>query len=195
MMSSAHRITLTTSFYILDIIVVSPQASPVVVPSTPPIAPQNISINTEIIIDENNPGYAAFEHIKKIREKLGVGSSIDEAEKAKTDHLQDMLGRALGRLSNDLYSEQNHFVLELIQNADDNQYSTDCLPTLRFSISSDAILVCNNEIGFQPHHVTAICDVGGSTKGKHKQGYTGHKGSQRFLTNKRSSMLGFRNWF
>lgn len=173
-----------------------PPASPIVVPSTPPIALQNISINTETSIDENNPGYAAFEHIQKIREKLGVGNSIDEAEKSTTDHLQGMLGRALGRLSNDLYSEQNHFVLELIQNADDNQYPTDCLPTLRFSISSDGILVCNNENGFQPDHVAAICDVGGSTKGKHKQGYTGHKGSQTSLTNTRSSlMLIFRNWF
>lgn len=171
----------STSFSNLDTIVVSSQVPPVsprVVPSTVPPIPQNISTNLEITIDENNPGYAAFEHIKRIREKLGVGNSIDEVKTPTTNHLQDMLGRALGRLSNDLYSEQNHFVLELIQNADDNQYPSDCLPTLRFSISSDTILVCNNEIGFQSEHVSAICDVGGSTKGKHKQGYTGHKGSK-----------------
>ena len=66
--------------------------------------------------------------------------------------------------------------MELIQNADDNQYTSDCLPTLRFIVSSDRILVCNNEIGFQPNNVAAICNVGRSTKGKHKQGYTGHKG-------------------
>lgn len=69
-------------------------------------------------------------------------------------------------------------MLELIQNADDNQYASDCLPTLRFVLSDKRILVCNNEIGFQSDNVAAICDVGASTKGKHKQGYAGHKGKQ-----------------
>ncbi|CAF1558251.1 unnamed protein product, partial [Adineta ricciae] len=49
-------------------------------------------------------------------------------------------------------------------------------PTLRFVLSDQRILVCNNEIGFQPKNVDAICDIGASTKGKHKEGYAGHKG-------------------
>jgi len=128
-------------------------------------------------MDENNPSYAAFEHIKKIREGFGVDSSLDAAGQSIVNNLQGVLERSLEKLSNDLYSEQGHFVLELIQNADDNQYPSDCLPTLRFIVSSDRILVCNNEIGFQPNNVAAICNVGKSTKGKHKQGYTGHKGN------------------
>jgi hypothetical protein len=92
-------------------------------------------------------------------------------------NLQGILERSLQKLSKDLYSEQGHFVLELIQNADDNQYPPDCLPTLRFVLSDRRILVCNNEVGFQPKNVAAICDVGATTKGKHKQGYAGHKGN------------------
>lgn len=35
---------------------------------------------------------------------------------------QERLGRSLERLYKDLYSKDTHFVLELIQNADDNNY-------------------------------------------------------------------------
>lgn len=68
--------------------------------------------------------------------------------------------------------------MELIQNADDNQYPHGCLPTLRFVLSDKRILVCNNEVGFERNNIDAICDVGMSTKGKHKQGYAGHKGKR-----------------
>ncbi|CAF4848454.1 unnamed protein product [Rotaria sp. Silwood1] len=145
--------------------------STVTFPSTPPISETRIPI-----VNDNNRDLAAFEHIKQIRERLGVDNNLDTAGKSIVNNLQGLIKRSLDKLSNDLYSEQGHFVLELIQNADDNQYSSDCLPTLRFVISSDRILVCNNEIGFQPDHIEAICNVGRSTKGKHKQGYAGHKG-------------------
>ncbi|CAM4933155.1 unnamed protein product [Rotaria socialis] len=127
-------------------------------------------------IDENDPASVAFDHIKKIREGFGVDSSLDAAGQSIVTNLQGMIERSLEKLSNDLYSEQGHFVLELIQNADDNQYAPDRLPTLRFILCSERILVCNNEIGFQSNHISAICNVGKSTKGKHKQGYAGHKG-------------------
>ena len=132
---------------------------------------------TTITLDESNPNYAAFEHIKQIRKGFGIDSNLDAQSQFIVDNLQGMFGRSLEKLSNDLYSEQGHFVLELIQNADDNQYPSDRLPTLRFVVSSDRILVCNNEIGFQPNNIEAICNVGKSTKGKHKQGYAGHKGN------------------
>jgi hypothetical protein len=145
-------------------------------PSIPPVVQPNVPVNEKANIDETNPNCAAFEHIKKIREGFGVGNSLDAAGQSIVNNLQGMIERSLEKLSNDLYSEQGHFVLELVQNADDNQYSSDRLPTLRFVVSSDRILVCNNEIGFQPNNIDAICNVGKSTKGKHKQGYAGHKG-------------------
>ena len=131
----------------------------------------------ESIFSENDPALLAFEHIQKIREGFGVGSRLDAAGQLIVTNLQGMIERSLEKLSNDLFSEQAHFVLELIQNADDNQYTSDLLPTLRFMLSSERILVCNNEMGFRPNDISAICDVGNSTKGKHKQGYVGHKGS------------------
>lgn len=150
--------------------------TPTVIPTVPSIVETNVSVNNIINIDENNPNYGAFEHIKQIREGFGVGSSLGATEQSIVNNLQGMIERSLEKLAHDLYSEENHFVLELIQNADDNQYTSDCLPTLRFVVSFDRILVCNNEIGFQPQNIEAICNIGKSTKGKHKQGYTGHKG-------------------
>lgn len=34
---------------------------------------------------------------------------------------REMIGRTLHRLSCDLYSKQTHFILELVQNCDDNK--------------------------------------------------------------------------
>ena len=156
------------------------------VPSTPSIIEESLPVKmNNINIDENSPNYAAFEHIKKIREGFGVDNSLDATGQSIVNNLQGMVERSLEKLSNDLYSEQGHFVLELIQNGDDNQYPSNCLPTLRFVVLPDCILVCNNEMGFQPNNIDAICNIGKSTKGKHKQGYTGHKGNIYILFNKK----------
>lgn len=118
---------------------------------------------------------AARQHIESIRRGLGVSDDLDAASQSIVSNLQGVIKRSLEKISTDLYSEEGHFVLELIQNADDNQYEG-VTPTLRFILSSNRILVCNNELGFQPGNISAICNVGASTKGKHKQGYAGHKG-------------------
>jgi hypothetical protein len=83
-------------------------------------------------------------------------------------------------LSKDLYSKDTHFVLELVQNADDNSYpdnlldnSKDGCPSVKFVIEQDGIYVLNNELGFREKDIRALCDVGRSTKGKHKFGYIG----------------------
>ena len=71
-----------------------------------------------------------------------------------------------------------HFVLELIQNSDDNSYESANMiePTLIFLIEPNQITMFNNEIGFHSKHINAICDVKASTKGKHQRGYIGRKG-------------------
>ena len=93
---------------------------------------------------------------------------------------QERLGRSLDRLSKDLYSKDTHFVLELIQNADDNSYhenllsyTNDLCPSVKFVIDEDSVCVRNNELGFKERDIRALCDVGRSTKGKHKVGYIG----------------------
>ncbi len=70
-------------------------------------------------------------------------------------------------------------MLELIQNADDNDYPGEVSsgsgvgPSVKFVVEEKCISVMNNECGFQEKNIRAICDVGKSTKGKHKFGYIG----------------------
>lgn len=61
------------------------------------------------------------------------------------------------------------------QNADDNSYPAEVgvIPALAFVVERDRITILNNEHGFQERNIRAICDVGRSTKGKHKYGYIG----------------------
>lgn len=56
------------------------------------------------------------------REEFGVNVELSEDGKRLMNKQQERLGRSLERLSSDLYSKDTHFVLELIQNADDNSY-------------------------------------------------------------------------
>ncbi|HAA28972.1 MAG TPA: hypothetical protein DCE56_16370 [Cyanobacteria bacterium UBA8553] len=114
--------------------------------------------------------------IEDIRKNTyGIGLETDQAAKGVIDSLKKSLNSALERLSVDLYSKETHFVLELIQNADDNQYQYGVSPTLTLTIEPQKIIVQNNEIGFTEANVRAICNVGASTKTK-VQGYIGEKG-------------------
>ena len=98
--------------------------------------------------------------VNRIRqEEFGVGQSSDALSGAHA-----RLGRALQRLSEELYATQSHFVLELLQNADDNAYSAGVVPAVQFVIDKNEVLIHNNEVGFLPEHMRALCDVGRSTK-------------------------------
>lgn len=115
------------------------------------------------------------------RDEFGIGLEHDLSEQQKqiADKQKDMLGRSLQRLSQELYSKDTHFVLELVQNADDNSYHTHtgkAPPSLKFILSKTCITVLNNETGFIEKNVRAICDVGKSTKDRHCSGYIGQKG-------------------
>lgn len=137
------------------------------------------------------------------KSEFGIGVELNaEGQKLMQVH-QERLGRSLDRLSTELYSKDTHFVLELIQvaahtstlpqvwpllknpespcsacfqNADDNSYQLEdgVIPALAFVMEKDCITVLNNETGFQEKNIKAICDVGCSTKGKHKYGYIGN---------------------
>lgn len=97
----------------------------------------------------------------------GNRPSVQTAEGAK-------LANALKHLSYSLYSSDVHFVMELIQNADDNAYAVS-LPTLHLQLYTDKVLVYNNEVGFSKKNIQAVCNVGGSTK-QGQTGYIGQKG-------------------
>jgi hypothetical protein len=66
-------------------------------------------------------------------------------------------------LSNQLYEKSTHFLLELIQNADDNVY-TSATPTLSFSYKPGCLRIDCNEVGFDASNVAAICGISQSTK-------------------------------
>nr|POF17667.1 hypothetical protein CFP56_13081 [Quercus suber] len=85
----------------------------------------------------------------------------------------------LPRLSTQLYTKSTHFILELIQNADDNAYATGVDPLLTLVYREDGYLwVGCNEVGFSKANVEAICDVNDSTKKVKNaaKGYIGEKG-------------------
>eukprot|EP01048_Picozoa_sp_COSAG05_P021349 COSAG05_NODE_3902_length_1779_cov_5.636315_1_plen_324_part_10 len=65
------------------------------------------------------------------RERLITGSSSPEGGGGPVAMLQRTLGRALEKLSQDLYSTADHFFSELVQNSDDNVYAPGVTPWLR----------------------------------------------------------------
>jgi hypothetical protein len=91
--------------------------------------------------------------------------------------LKEELNSALELLSKELYAKDTHFVLELIQNADDNNYDDGVIPEIKFKLENQVLIVRNNEKGFANENVESICRAGKSTKKKEKkQGYIGEKG-------------------
>lgn len=80
-------------------------------------------------------------------------------------------------LSSQLYAKSTHFLLELIQNADDNTYNCPS-PTLSFSYKPGSLRIDCNEVGFTGENVEAICAISRSTKsGKTSDGeHIGEKG-------------------
>jgi hypothetical protein len=141
--------------------------------SIPVVVTPSFVSKIEPTFSDNNP-YDLIERIR--REKFGIGLNLSHEGQCLTDQLKSLVGRSLERLSKELYNTDMHFVLELIQNADDNQYNNDSKPTLIFVIDVNSIKIYNNEIGFYENNIQALCDIGKSTKGKHKQGYIGQKG-------------------
>ncbi|KAJ4728849.1 DNA binding ATP binding [Melia azedarach] len=120
------------------------------------------------------------EHIEEIRKKkYSIGSEV-------SNPLTEELHQAVRHLSAELYAKDVHFLMELIQNAEDNEYPEGVDPSLEFVITSRDItgtgapatlLMFNNERGFSDKNIESICSVGRSTKkGNRKRGYIGEKG-------------------
>ncbi|EQC30998.1 hypothetical protein SDRG_11186 [Saprolegnia diclina VS20] len=109
------------------------------------------------------------------RDNFGIGLPVTPETQAFLQRQHQRLERALKRLSEELYAASTHFVLELIQNADDNTYAPGVSPCATFVVTDDAITFVCNEVGFQPAHVRALCDVGASTKAS-ATGFIGQKG-------------------
>lgn len=123
-----------------------------------------------------------YEHIRRIRnDKYWLD---DSSRRGEQNPLLKDLQQSINKLSRDLYRKDSHFLLELIQNAEDNDY--DCNnPDLSFTLvksdpsnsnaSRGALVISNNETGFSESNMEAMCSIGSSFKEKLK-GYIGEKG-------------------
>ncbi|KAK7428051.1 hypothetical protein QQZ08_005483 [Neonectria magnoliae] len=91
--------------------------------------------------------------------------------------LTSSLSKALEIISDELYQNSTHFLLELIQNADDNKFPAGVTPSLSLTLSSESgfhhLRTDCNEIGFTFDNIDALIQVGKSTK---KSAVSGQRG-------------------
>lgn len=99
-------------------------------------------------LPEENPEIAIINAIR--RDEFGVGVDLPEDGQKLMVKQQERQGRSLDRLSKDLYSKDTHFVLELIQNADDNDYPANMLKSVSYNVSLNSsntwlyvVIVCS----------------------------------------------------
>lgn len=78
-------------------------------------------------------------------------------------------------MSTDLYTSRARFLMEVIQNADDNKYAEGETPTLSITVTPKYVKIECNEEGFSKKNIQALCRTGRSSK-RPGQGYTGEKG-------------------
>lgn len=126
----------------------------------------------------------AGQHIEQIRRELFW---LDDTTRQPSENpLLGMLRRALNQLSTGIFEHAHHYVFELTQNADDNNYSDEADHFLKFVLLEDdptgtpgsqgCLCVLNDEMGFERKHVESLCDIGNSTKKGNREGYIGEKG-------------------
>ena len=113
--------------------------------------------------------------IRKYRfgEKLDTSSISGELKRYMDTQEKDK--EAAANLVKDIYSKKPHFLLELIQNAEDNSYDKNIIPKIKFIFDENKIILQNNEIGFNNKNVWALCGIGETTK-KKSLGFIGEKG-------------------
>eukprot|EP00397_Hematodinium_sp_SG-2012_P000604 GEMP01000605.1.p1 GENE.GEMP01000605.1~~GEMP01000605.1.p1 ORF type:complete len:1845 (+),score=340.38 GEMP01000605.1:31-5535(+) len=107
-------------------------------------------------------------HIKQIREAF-TGAGMSRAREG--------LKNCLNFIAQDVNKDENHFIFELIQNADDCEFpSTNGeVPSIKFYLSDAHIVVRINEKGFSYDDVESLCHAGNSSKiARHDT--TGEKG-------------------
>lgn len=98
-------------------------------------------------------------------------------------------------LSDNLYNSRSRFVLECIQNADDNEYSDGQKSFLRFTVEPDSITLESDEKGFSEADVKAICSVCESTKAVPSGGSDAATGAENGKTTIGEKGIGFKSVF
>jgi hypothetical protein len=118
------------------------------------------------------PDESSHQHIQRIRRERFW---LDDASRVPSENpLMAMLRRALNQLATGIFEHAHHYVFELTQNADDNNYPDHADRFLKFVLLEDdptdtpgsrgCLCVLNDETGFERKHVESLCDIGNSTK-------------------------------
>ncbi|GAB1311860.1 hypothetical protein MFIFM68171_02070 [Madurella fahalii] len=121
----------------------------------------------------------ADDHLQRLREARGIKGNYDDISDGV---LVSSLNEALNLLSDQLYTTPTHFLLELIQNADDNTYPSGAVPRLHLSlyrkVGKEIFRSDCNEVGFTFRQLDALTRIGKSTKkaADGRKGYIGEKG-------------------
>lgn len=112
---------------------------------------------------------------RRLIERIGRELTLDGVMSGT--RFETLIMNCLEVLSNQLYTKSTHFLLELVQNADDNIYECG-RPTLSFSYKPGSLRIDCNEVGLTEANVEALCAVNRSTKsGKTRHGeHIGEKG-------------------
>ena len=126
-------------------------------------------------VDENSVPRNVIERIRSEDYLLDIDGASERMQRG-AQSMRKKLNNALKLLSEDLYSKKSHFVLELVQNADDNEYGPGVVPNLTFKLTPKRLVLINNETGFSEKNVKALCSIGDSSKKGNKAGYIGEKG-------------------
>ncbi|KXX82784.1 Chaperone protein HtpG [Madurella mycetomatis] len=123
---------------------------------------------------------AAAADLQRLQSERGMANNN---LRASDSVLASSLNEALNILSDQLYTTPTHFILELIQNADDNSHASGVTPTLRLSLYEKNgrrfFRTDCNEVGFTFEQLNALTRVGQSTKKSpagRRKGYIGEKG-------------------
>ena len=118
----------------------------------------------------------------RIARKFGCGidAGLDDAGREALAQLRGVTTRSIQRLAAELYGGNAHFLLEIVQNADDNRYRAGVVPELRIHIPTDGLQIAfdNNEVGFSARNVLALCSMGESTKSAADPHFIGNKGAR-----------------
>ncbi|KAL8930621.1 MAG: hypothetical protein Q9208_000492 [Pyrenodesmia sp. 3 TL-2023] len=129
-------------------------------------------------VREDNGGITAEDRDYLEANRPSVLRALQKTRRQLADSIK-ITGLTSSSVVDNLYSKETRFLYELIQNAEDNSYSTAIAngeePFLAFKLYPDRIIIDSNEDGFSESNIRAICSVGNSTK-KHSAGYIGEKG-------------------
>jgi HSP90 family molecular chaperone len=101
-------------------------------------------------------------------------------EKARQDSNTEDLARSLQLIASDIYTENERFVFELLQNADDAPSSTGTVD-IKFTFLKNHLVVSHTGKPFSKDEVKALSSVGESTKASNQE-KIGYKGIARPLS-------------